>query len=309
MAKKRPRPPDAPAARPAKVIPLRRPDAAVGALGRLDCELTRDLSAPPGSPALDRRPTWAEVAALLQFGETTVNRWADEDPRLGMVATVLGLLRHHLTTAGREARLDLLEKFAERLFHALRLRGTGIGDRIEDRLGHAGKGARAGRRLAWLAARLLALELGRDLDTIAWNLAQLLSSANGSAGIIDETPRSRLSFPRWWAVEAKRLEKLQRAIKRKLRRRAQDGRGELVAALRTNATLREELAREVVIAAAAASGYERPRERLFGAYQKQLRRRRSEQRTAPTPLSAALRTKCAPREHRAHDDAGPRDEA
>lgn len=284
MAKKKaPQPDTAPAASTgAKIIPIRRPARDVhvppSALARVDCELSRILSASPASSKAAGVPTAQEVVALLALAGTAINRWS-EDPPLGMVAVVLDLLRRHLTWPDRERRLPLLEDFAERLFHALRAQGTPIGDGIEDRLGHPGTSARAGRRLAWTAERLLAIG-GSDVDHVARTLAASLSDAYGAEGIIDAIPSAGMPLPQWWTEESKRVEKVARAVRKALKRHALEfgGVDTFMAALQAKpeepTLLREDVARDVVIAAAAASGFKRAGARLFGAYRKQLQRRK-----------------------------------
>jgi hypothetical protein len=238
---------------------------------RLDCELKRVLGASPASAGGRPPPTFAEVRNLLALSSTALRRHSD-DPGVALVALIVELLMRHMSADDQAARLRVLRETAERLLHAVGLRRTPIGDRIEDELAHPGELARSGRRLAWLVARMLEIRW-TEIAAVAISLADALSGANGSDGITSELPRDGLPLTEWWEKEAARRKTVQRALARELNNRQSDIESDLFTALRENAKLREELAIDLVVAAATASGFKRARERLFDAHRVRQRRR------------------------------------
>jgi hypothetical protein len=141
-----------------------------------------------------------------------------------------------------------VRRAAEVLFDSIRVgtQLTPLGDAMEDQLGHAGHYARSGRRLLWMAERTLERDWGVALwGSQARTLAIMLSRGYGSEGII--------------VADDLRLEKVVRAIERKLKRWPPASE----ATPRERDQLRQEVAIDVVCAAARASGFRNPKRRLF----------------------------------------------
>jgi len=186
-----------------------------------------------------------------------------------LVATNIDLLRLCLTAQDAAGCSRVLKDSAGRAFHALSLKGTPIGDTIEDELGRPGRAPRAGARLVWFVARLLEqIHLDESPQAVAQDLARWLDGANG----IEEISPS--SDSRWPSREAQaRIDGWAKVIEQLLKKWVRDS-GRSFPDLADNDRAREDVARRIVATVARMSGYRDPQARLFGAAAKKSRRAR-----------------------------------
>lgn len=212
---------------------------------RLNCKLARVLGE-GGQPP----PTWREVLQLLRMTAAALRRFSDH-PTVEAVALNIDLLRLCLRAGGDEARLRTLRGVASRLLHAADVQGTPIGDAMDDALRRPGAHARAGRTLAKLAGQLLEIEWP-SVNVAAHNIARALGRAHRHKGI----------------VTGSHAEPLARVLRECGRDIDMDEAALLAAALlaelRENKTRRQQVAIDLVVAAATASGFQAARARLFG---------------------------------------------
>jgi hypothetical protein len=167
------------------------------------------------------------------------------------IALNLDLLELVFSRSGQDEDLaQFLWKQARRLYYALDGRGTLKDGEFEDEFGSKGSESRDGRRLQTHVEFLLTYA-SPDAKTMARNLAYHLSLASGSQVVISRSEPVRLALYR-------KLFDL-------------DGN---ISNLSKDPELRRRVARDLVVAAATASGFTQAKKRLFNADRVKRRRQK-----------------------------------